>query len=261
MSLPHHNVSGAREAEPSAPDNVDGPINNPTSAAAFVHELANLLDGSMRNLHLALSTLRETYCQTDAGADDRDPIRYLETANQAMRQMTDLIRNWMSHHIGMQQLHQQHRTLGQALNHAVHLNHPAADAVGAAVRIRISDEVADLPAGPVYPVIDNAIRNSIESFHVGPPPDTTSLIEIHGDIVDGSIKLCVRDNGPGLDPKLLDNQGRFRFGITTKSNGHGLGMTLSRNVVRALKGRLELRNLSDRGATLEIRYPVDAVTE
>lgn len=237
---------------------VDGPINKPASAASFAHELANLLDASMRNLHLALSTLRNTY-EADAARSDPEPINRLDTVSQAMRQMTGLLRNWMSQRIGTQQLHHQRYTLGQAVNHAVRLNQPAADAIGAGIRVRISEEAAGLPAGPVYPVIDNAIRNSIESLQGG--PGTAGLIEFRGEVVGNSVELSVMDNGPGLDPKLLDEQGRFRFGLTTKSDGHGLGMSLSRNVARALKGGLELRNLAGHGATLEINYPVAAVTE
>lgn len=264
MSLPHHNKSDAGEADPLAAGGVDGPIINPASAASFAHELANLLDASMRNLHLALSSLRDRY-KADAADSDPEPIIRLDTVSQAMRQMTDLLRNWMSQRIGTQQLHHQSYTLGQALDHAIRLNQPSADAIGAVLQVRISEEAAGLPAGPVYPVIDNAIRNSIDSLHGGPGgpggPGAAGLIEIHGKVAGGSVELRVMDNGPGLDPKLLDEQGRFRFGLTTKSDGHGLGMSLSRNVARALKGRLELRNLAGHGATLEIHYPVAAVTE
>lgn len=50
------------------------------------------------------------------------------------------------------------------------------------------------------------------------------------------IELSVSDNGPGVDPALLDQI--FEPFVTSKPNGQGLGLALIRKIVRDMDGRI-----------------------
>ena len=77
--------------------------------------------------------------------------------------------------------------------------------------------------------------------------------------VDGGenewVVLTVRDNGPGIEPKVL---GRiFDTFFTTKKSrgGTGLGLSISRGIIESFGGTLEAGSIYGEGATFTVRLP------
>jgi len=68
--------------------------------------------------------------------------------------------------------------------------------------------------------------------------------------------VAVRDNGSGLPAHLLDRL--FEPFVTTKPDGLGLGLSISRTIVAAHGGRLWAENNPDGGATMHCVLPVTA---
>jgi PAS domain S-box-containing protein len=63
----------------------------------------------------------------------------------------------------------------------------------------------------------------------------------------GFVEVALRDNGPGI---LAEQLGRmFEPFATTKANGLGLGLSISRNLIEAHGGRIWAENNTDGGAT------------
>ena len=258
MSSDHHNDRDrVRDKSLSDPEKSD-PISEKRSPAALAHELANLIDAGMRNVGLVMSSLRDTPPPAGRERGDNDPLQRLETVNQAMRQMGHLLERWVDHGSKSQVVPDQDHTVGQTVQHVVNLFGPVAAQHGIEVRVSLSDAAAQLPAGPLYSVVANALRNSVEAMN-GMGRQSKGVIELTGRVNEGQVELCVVDNGPGLDRKLIDTEGRFRFGITTKSSGHGIGLPLSRQICDGLGGTLEVRNAPTGGAVLSLRYPVGAI--
>ena len=131
------------------------------TSTRVAHELANLLDGSLRNVELVISTLKESSSLGDnhQPADGQDVLGRLQVANHAMREMAVLIRHWR--HQPPVAGHDATQTLGHAVEHAVKLFMPAASAQQIEITINLSEQATRLPAGPVYTVVTNAVRNSI----------------------------------------------------------------------------------------------------
>jgi len=63
----------------------------------------------------------------------------------------------------------------------------------------------------------------------------------------------VRDSGPGLDPKSLNRL--FDAFYTTKPQGLGMGLAISRSIIDAHGGRLWAISNDDRGATFQFTLP------
>lgn len=70
----------------------------------------------------------------------------------------------------------------------------------------------------------------------------------------GVIRISVRDNGPGIPPAQRDNI--FRPFVTTKRKGTGLGLALSKRVVEAHHGTIELGEADGEGAEFVLTVPL-----
>jgi two-component system sensor kinase FixL len=69
----------------------------------------------------------------------------------------------------------------------------------------------------------------------------------------------VRDRGPGLRGDKLDKI--FQPFYTTKRDGLGMGLSISRSIIDAHGGRLWAENNSDGGATFYFTVPVEGGVE
>jgi signal transduction histidine kinase len=238
----------------------------PDPADQLAHELANLLDGSLRHLGIVIDTLRGAVSRELGHADETaDPdalLSRLQTTDRAMRQMVTLIHAWMKKESDPVEMFSQPQTLRQMLDEVIHLHRPAATRHGIELCLTLGDSVADMHAGPIFPIVANGLRNSIEAIsdthaQVTPGPYRIDIeVVISGD----QLHLTVRDDGPGLDPSLIDAKGTARFGVSTKHDGHGLGLSLSQQIARSLNGSLQLSARQPRGAELILRCPLSSLT-
>lgn len=75
----------------------------------------------------------------------------------------------------------------------------------------------------------------------------------------GVLEMIVEDNGPGL-PEHLGNQ-IFEAFITTKKDGLGLGLSISRSIVEGHGGKMTASRAGNQGAKFVVRLPMCAVAE
>jgi signal transduction histidine kinase len=66
--------------------------------------------------------------------------------------------------------------------------------------------------------------------------------------------VAVRDSGPGLDPNAVDRL--FDAFYTTKSQGMGMGLAISRSIVEAHGGRLWATASVSKGALFQLALPI-----
>jgi PAS domain S-box-containing protein len=70
------------------------------------------------------------------------------------------------------------------------------------------------------------------------------------------VEITVSDNGPGISPEHAAKI--FDAFFTTKKNGVGLGLAVSRSLAEAQGGQLVVADTTDRGATFLFTLPVHA---
>ncbi len=77
-------------------------------------------------------------------------------------------------------------------------------------------------------------------------------VELHWDVDSDAVILTIDDNGPGL----LNPANVFTPFYTTKPNGSGVGLVLSRQIAEAHGGRVEIGNrVSRRGCSVRVVLP------
>jgi PAS domain S-box-containing protein len=102
-------------------------------------------------------------------------------------------------------------------------------------------------------VLMNLMTNSIDAMK---DLDGTRELIISSQAEDGHLIISVRDTGVGLPPKQADQI--FDAFFTTKPQGTGMGLRISRSIVESHGGRLWAAANSPRGASFHLTLPVEA---
>lgn len=106
--------------------------------------------------------------------------------------------------------------------------------------------------------LQGALRNLVSNGVKFSPPG--SELEITGRKDGNWIVLTVRDHGPGMDPGQLaaftqEETPLPRRRGTANEGGSGFGLTLVKELVSTLNGRLEARNHPEGGAEFTLKLP------
>lgn len=135
-------------------------------------------------------------------------------------------------------------------------------AQGQAIELDVGAEpfVVSGDAGRLEEVLLNLLNNAIKYA-----PGTKS-IEVRLRRVDGEAELAVQDYGPGMPADELPNIfTRFYQVVPTDHASHsglGLGLFISRAIVTAHGGRIEVQSAAGRGTTFTVRLPlIEGTTE
>jgi PAS domain S-box-containing protein len=199
------------------------------TAAAIAHELNQPLNAIATYTTAALRLLR-------AGNPQPERLQHAleqgaEQVQRAGRSMRDLLAL----------LHK-----GETPTEGVYLNAAVREAVSILVADGYIDGVKavveltpDLPRVranrlQVQKVLVNLLRNAVEAIHGC--SRARGVVTVRTDVAEGMARVCVEDDGPGLDPQTA--QRVFEPFFTTKAHGIGMGLAISRALILAHGGRM-----------------------
>jgi two-component system sensor kinase FixL len=137
-----------------------------------------------------------------------------------------------------------------------------ADASEANVDVRF-----DVPADPprvmadrlqIEQVLVNLLRNGIEAAAAAGAAEPQVVISVRP-AEPGFLAIAVADSGPGISPEVARRL--FEPFATTKTSGMGLGLPISRSIVEAHGGRLDLVRSGPEGSVFAFALPVAAAAE
>jgi signal transduction histidine kinase len=97
-------------------------------------------------------------------------------------------------------------------------------------------------------VFINIIKNSIEAFGKRKEDDFISMSADRNP--DGRVVLAIKDNGPGMDADTLEKI--FVPFFTTKESGSGIGLSLSRQIIRIHNGNITCDSIPGEGTTVSL---------
>ena len=102
-------------------------------------------------------------------------------------------------------------------------------------------------------VLINLVVNAVEAMS-GLQDRPRELTIVSGQNGPKEVRVEVRDSGTGLDPK--DAERVFEAFYTTKAQGIGIGLSISRSIIEAHGGRLSASSNEPNGAVFRFSMPV-----
>jgi signal transduction histidine kinase len=195
-----------------------------------------MLDGDPPNLEGARETARRTIRDGNRASDVIKRLRALFSNEELTLELLDL-----------------NEVTGEVLALAISDLHRS----GVAVRSELANELPVITGDRIQlqQVILNLVRNASDAMVDVHDRPRQLLVRTSPEGTD-RVRLSVRDTGVGVDPqsinKLLD-----AF-YTTKSEGMGIGLSVSRSIIERHRGRLWAEPNDGPGATFSFSIPIRA---
>jgi C4-dicarboxylate-specific signal transduction histidine kinase len=125
------------------------------------------------------------------------------------------------------------------------------------LRVDLADYLPGVPGDRIQlqQVLLNLIVNAVEAMLT--IEDRQRALLIATDLFDNTgVRVAVSDNGLGIDPQTADHL--FDAFSTTKPQGMGMGLAISRSIIQAHGGRLWTEANDEFGATFQFTLPIVA---
>lgn len=140
---------------------------------------------------------------------------------------------------------------------------------GLNIEVQLVEELTPVRADPeqLRQVLINLVRNAVQAMN-GRGTVTITTWQRHGWRPGWSgpragsdwVEIAVRDDGPGIQPQVLENL--FVPFFTTKVQGTGLGLAISQRLVESMGGRILVASQLGQGSTFSVVLPscTDSIT-
>ena len=213
-------------------------------AAGVAHEIGNPLNAISLNLQLLAREFRR---ETDETRRTR-LLHDISTAQNEVRRLEGIIKGFLSA-LRPAKLNLVPGSLVDPLTDTL-------DALKAQFEDRRIQTQLNLPTALPTVLVDraqmgqvffNLVKNALEAMKDG------GSLEIEVDADDRDVHVVIRDNGSGMDAATLAHI--FEPYQTSKEHGSGLGLMLSRRIVHAHGGEIDVESKPGAGTAFTVRIP------
>ncbi len=213
--------------------------------ASLAHEIKQPIAAAVTNARTCLRWL---------GRDQPDVIEAREAASRIVSDVTraaDIISS-ISLLFKKGALHRELVDVNELIREMIVLLRSEANRHSISIRTELAEGLPKVMADRVQlqQVFMNLMLNGIDAMK-----ETTGGGEliIKSERDDGQLRISVRDTGVGLPPEQADQI--FKAFFTTKDNGTGMGLPISRSIIESHGGRLWATVVPGSGATFQFTLP------
>lgn len=189
-------------------------------AAAIVHELKNslaLINGA-------------TYILEITSENDRKEVKSIKSAVMEAENIIDTLLDYsQKDEAGIEPIH-----IKTVFNQILLLAKKEIIYKGISVELDVADDCYINSSGraALKVILQNIILNAIQQFTEG------GLIKIEAIETENEVALIISDTAGGI--ALSDKESIFEPFITTKEDGHGIGLWITKQLVNSLKGTISV---------------------
>lgn len=216
-------------------------------AAGLAHELNQPLTGAINYSSGCLRRLK----QNDFDKDKL--IQGLERTIESATLAADIIRQ-LREFLQKGESERKQTAVNGIVTHILDLVSSEINRYQVNVSLDLCEDLPDIYANEVQmeQIVLNFIRNGLDAMEDLDVKDRKLTITTEQN--SDSIKLSVTDSGKGVSPELQSKV--FDAFYTTKSEGMGMGLSISRSIIEAHDGVISLHNVANAGACFSIELPI-----
>lgn len=249
-----------------------------TAGGRDLAEAVSTLSHELRTPLASMKSSLSLVCAGEAGALNDDQARFLGVALRNVTRLDRLVGDLLDlarDDAGRLQVDCRPTDLGPVLREALGLFEarpgqpaPQLDATGVPERFEAcvdADKIVQIVSNLVgnarkYVPADGRVRVWLDTQPGPGDPLAATLARACG-LEPRTFALVVEDNGPGIDPEVVDRVfepfERGRAEVIGRIGGAGLGLHIVRRLAEAHGGRVSLATAPGAGTTVWVRLPVD----
>jgi signal transduction histidine kinase len=237
----------ARQVEQSAP------AERRTLEDRHARSLERLAAGVAHEIRNPITAAKSLVQQMGEDPNSKETLAYANVAlaelDRVERSISHLLRFAREEELALRDVR-----LGEVVDSALATFQDRAARAG----VRIEREIDS--AGPIRGdteklrrVVINLVGNAIDALEQARTPDPRVSVLAGENLAGSQVWLRVRDNGPGIPPEARERI--FDPFYTSKQGGTGLGLALSRKLVEAHGGSIELHSAPGEGTEFVVTFP------
>ena len=214
-------------------------------ASTIAHELNQPLTAAASLLGAAQLTLEKNPDKRSAKAVDllEESVAEIRRASDIIRQMRDFIRKRKT----ARSLHDISNVVEEAST--VALIGAEAEGIGVSKDLQPGLPVALVDRVQIQQVVTNLVRNAMDAMADAPK----RRLSIATAYRNGMVEITISDTGPGIDGDIMPRL--FEPFATTKDNGTGIGLSISKSIIDAHQGTISAKNKNDGGCIFTVSLP------
>ncbi|MCU7851967.1 MAG: PhnD/SsuA/transferrin family substrate-binding protein [Candidatus Thiodiazotropha sp. (ex Monitilora ramsayi)] len=217
-------------------------------ASGIAHELNQPLTAISTNAQASIRLLESNSSNLDVCIDVMERIAgQADRAGEIIRQLRRFVRK--------EPLERAEVNINNLVNAVVVLIRPEIRRANVTLELDLDRDLPRISVQPIQieQVILNLARNAIEALQENQQDERKLSIHTRR-VGEQRIEVWVRDNGPGIKPEVADTL--FDPFVTSKSQGMGLGLSISHGIIGAHGGKLVVNSAYQEGAEFTFYLPL-----
>jgi len=215
-------------------------------ASGLAHELNQPLCAIVNFTEACAELVRQnTSAPEEIGRALNEVARQAERAGEVIRRLREFARGRTSQREALD--------INRIVNDVVGLTSLEARHHQVRFKLKLGQGIPRVPADPIQiqQVLVNLVRNGFDAMRDSEPG--RRILTIHTSKRPGAVEAAVSDAGPGVPEEI---RGRlFEPFFSTKCEGMGMGLSISRSIVEAHEGRIWMVPNRPRGASFRFTLP------
>ncbi len=220
-------------------------------ASTIAHELNQPLTAAASLAGAVSLILKKGECGAcrDATALLDDAVSEIRRGSEIIRQMREFLR--------MRKTAKSLHGLNQVIEEACVIALIGAQSEGVNVNMNLAGDIGMAPLDriQIQQVIVNLVRNAIDAMH----DVNEKTLTISTRKTEDSIEIRVEDTGHGVSEDI--NKRLFEPFVTSKEDGMGIGLSLSKSIIDAHQGEITAKNKESGGCVFTVKLPVGAYAD
>ncbi len=218
-------------------------------ATGLAHELNQPLTAISHNCDALVSGIGD---DTRLDDTDVDAIHAIHAEAERAGAIIKGLRNMVRRETGGRSA----TNINQLVAETSRLSTPDAKRHGINVKLNLANDLpcAEIDAVQIQQVLVNLERNGVDAIKAS-DSSVREMVISTVELGNGTIRVSVQDSGDGLTEEVQD--GLFNPFMTTKKDGMGMGLSISRSIVESHGGQLWVDFTDPNMTTFHFTVPVD----